>query len=148
MNTWVKNLTVLSFVLAMIVVGGVCNSQAADFGRGNNACLKTLTPPLSPTQLQQLSAIVITLKTDRQTLHADRKALEAAITATPPVAATIVADAEKVANDKAAIKAEIAKLIPILSTAQVEYLENCIGPKVIDRLLLQAGRMSLSSQPE
>ncbi|MGD1075384.1 MAG: hypothetical protein ABR903_04815 [Thermodesulfovibrionales bacterium] len=59
MNPWVKNLKVVFFLLVMIVAGGVCYSQAADFDHRSGDDLKRISSLIS---MQSGSA----MKTARQ----------------------------------------------------------------------------------
>jgi Spy/CpxP family protein refolding chaperone len=115
MKNHVKNLTVLSVLVAMIIAGGVCNSEAAGFRHGHDSAV-TLLPSLSLTQQQQTqltslqSTYLSTLKTLGKQLRAARKQLDTDIMTTPPVSATIVADAAAVASLKSQLEAQRSQL--------------------------------------
>lgn len=115
MKTHVKNLTVLSVLVAMIIAGGVCNSEAAGFRHGHDSAV-TLLSSLSLTQQQQTqltslqSTYLSTLKTLGKQLRAAKKQLDTDIMATPPVSATIVADAAAVAGLKSQLEAQRSQL--------------------------------------
>jgi len=158
MKKWIKNVTVLSFLLAVIVVGGVCNSEAAGYGHRSGAAVKlisSLNPPLSTDQQDQLKSILSTygptLKTLRQQLHTAKKQLNTDVMATPPVDATILADAAAVAKIGTQLKAERAQLNSalngVLTTDQIKQLTQQLRAKFegrldakIDHLLLKYAR--------
>lgn len=115
MENHVKNLTVLSVLVAMIIAGGVCNSEAAGFRHGHHSEV-TLLSSLSLSQQQQgqltsiQSTYLPTLKTLGKQLRTARKQLDNDIVATPPVSATIIADAAAVASIKSQLEAQRSQL--------------------------------------
>ena len=90
MKKWMKNVTVLSFLMAMILAGGVSIARADGFGHRHDSAvglLSSLNPPLSTDQQDQLKSILSaygpTLRTLRQQLHAVKRQLDTLANATP-----------------------------------------------------------------
>ena len=115
MKNHVRNLTVLSVLVVMIVAGGVCNSEGAGFRHGHDSVVTLLSSlNLTQEQQEQLTSIQSTylpaFKTLGKQLRAARKQMDTDIMATPTVSATIVADAAAVAGIKSQLKAQRSQL--------------------------------------
>jgi Spy/CpxP family protein refolding chaperone len=115
MKNHVKNLTVLSVLVVMIIAGGVCKSEAAGFRHGHDSAVTLLSSlNLSQQQQEQLTSLQSTylpaLKTLGKQLRAAKKQLDTDSMATPPVSATVVADASAVAGIKSQLEAQRSQL--------------------------------------
>lgn len=157
MKIWVKNLTVLSFLLTMIVAGGVCNSQAADFGhrfgQRSGADLKLISSLNLTTDEQAalksaLSSNGPALKTAWQQVHAAKKQLRTDLNATSPDGATLAADAAAVATAKAQLKGARAQLnsalLAALTPDHVQQLQAELTARFQSRLNAKTGHLLMS----
>jgi len=132
MKKWFQNLAALPLLLAMIIVGGVYKADAADFGHGHRsfADMKIIAS-LGLTSDEQTALIAAltsngpAVRTAMQAWHAARKQLYADLQVTPPVGATLVADATALATAKAALQTARAQLDVALSSALTpEHLQQ------------------------
>ncbi len=158
MKTWVKNLTVLSLLLAMIVAGAICNSQAADFchkfGHRSGADLKLISSLDDLTADEQaalkaaLSSNGPAMKTVWQQLHAAKKQLTTDLNATSPDGATLAADATAVATAKAQLKgahtALNSALLATLTPEHVRQLQAQLTAQFQSRLNAKTGHLLMS----
>jgi multidrug efflux pump subunit AcrA (membrane-fusion protein) len=124
MKEWLKNLSVLSLLLVVIVAGGVCKADAAGFGHGHRpgADMKIIASlGLSSDEQTALTNALSTygpaVKTAMQAFHAAKKQLKTDLDATPPVGSQLVADATALANAKTQLKAARTQLDSALSAA-------------------------------
>ena len=124
MKKWLKNLSVLSLLLGVIVAGGVCKADAAGFGHGHKsgADMKIIASlGLSSEEETALTTALSTngpaAKTAMQAFHAAKKQLKMDIQATPPVGSQLAADAAALATAKAQLKAAHAQLDSALTAA-------------------------------
>jgi|GEM_PF-1993265 len=154
MKTWVRKLTVLSFLMAIIVAGGVCNSQAADFDRGFGhrfgADLK-LVSSLNLSADEQaalkiaLSSYGPAVRVARQQLHAATKQLRTDLNAASPDGATLAADASAVSAAKAQLKGARAQLnsavLAALTPEHVQQLQAELMARFQSRLDARTGRL-------
>ncbi len=145
MKKWIRNITVLSFLVAVMVVGGVCSSEAAGYGHRSGAGIKLITslnPPLSAEQQERLQSVLSTygptFRTLRQQLRAEMRQMNGDIMATPQVESAILADAAAVAKVKTQLKAERAgignALSGVLTPDQIKQLTQELTARFQSRL--------------
>jgi len=152
MKTWVKNLTVVCFSLAIIVALGISNVQAAGFGHGQRfgEDMKLLSSlSFTPAEKEALETALSTygpaVKTAWQQVRSDRRQLKTDLSATPPVAATIGNDFLKIKADKEALKTArgtlYTALVNSLSPANQTALQTALTTQFQDRLPSKMGRL-------
>ena len=130
MKKWMKNFTVLSFLLAMIVAGGICRSEAAGFGHRSDAGLKMMSSlDLSADEQGKLQLALSTygpaVKTAWQQLRAARQQMKMDTGTTSPDGSQVVADGTALAAAKAQLKAARAQLnSALLATLTPEHLQQ------------------------
>jgi predicted Zn-dependent protease len=124
MKKWIKNITVLSFLLAVIVVGGVCTSEAAGFGHGHRsgADMKIIASlGLSSDEQTALTAALSNygpaVKTAMQAFHAAKKQMNMDLKATTPDGSRLADDATKLATAKGQLKTARTQLNSALLAA-------------------------------
>jgi len=111
METWLKNFTFVSFLVAVIVAAGMCNAHAAGDGHGHRfGADMELISSLSLTQEEQsalttaLSTYGPAVKKAMQAFHAAKKQLNTDLQAAAPDGNKLVADAATLAAAKADLK--------------------------------------------
>jgi Heavy-metal resistance len=131
MKKWMKNFTVLSFLLAVIVAGGVCSAEAAGFGyRSNEAALEMMSSPgLSDAEQAALTSALSTygpaVKTAWQKLRAAREQMKADTETTSPDGSQVATDGTALASAKAQLKAARAQLdSALLAALTPEHLQQ------------------------
>jgi hypothetical protein len=150
MKKWIKNITVLLFLLAVIVAAGVCDSQAARYGHRSGDALKLISSlDLDTKEQGSLKSAVSTygpaVKTAWQNLRAKKKQLNTDIKATTPVGSQLAADAAAVANAKAQLKAARTQLnsalFAALTPAHLQQLQAQLTAEFQSRLDAKTGRL-------
>lgn len=150
MKKWIKNITVLSFLLAIIVVGGVTNSEAAGFGHKSGGALKLISSlNLDATEQGNLKSALTTngpvVKTAWQNLRAAKKQLNTDIKATTPDGSQLAADAAAVAAAKAQLKAARTQLnsalLAALTPAHLQQLQAQLTAQFQRRLDAKTGHL-------
>jgi len=152
MKTLTRKFTTLSFLVAIIVAFGVHNANAFDRGHGHGfaADAKLIASlDLSSTEQAALQAAVKTygpaVKSARKALHAALKQLKTDLKATPPVGATLAADALAVDNAKSTLKAARTPLDSALNAAltpvHLTQLQNELTAQFQKRLAAKTDRV-------
>ena len=130
MKKWMKNFMVLSFLLAMIVAGGICSSEAAGFGHRSDGALKLMSSlDLSAQEQVALKSALSTygpaVKTAWQQLRAAKEQMKTDTEATSPDSSQVVADGTALATAKAQLKAARAQLnTALLAALTPEHLQQ------------------------
>jgi hypothetical protein len=150
MKKWMKNFTVLSFLLAMIVAGVVCSSEAAGFGHRSGGALNLISSLDLSSQEQAaltsaLSANGPAVKTAWQQLHAAKKQMKTDTGTTPPDGSKLAADATALTAAKVQLKAAHAQLNSALSAAltpeHLQQLKAQLTAQFQSRLDAKTGRV-------
>jgi hypothetical protein len=152
MKTFTRNLTVFSFLVALIVAFGVHNVQAFEESRGHRfaADAKLIASlDLSSTEKTALQTAVKTygpaVKSAHQAFHAALKQLKTDLEATPPVGATLATDAATLAGAKANLKtartALDSALNAALTPAHLTQLQNELTTQFQNRLAAKTDRL-------
>ena len=150
MKAWVKNLMVLSFMLAVIVTGGVCSAETAGFGHRSGEYLKMISSlDLSVQEQAALKTAVSTygpaVKTAWQQLRAARRQMKTDIGATSPDGSQLSADATALNTAKTQLKAASAQLNSALFAAltpeHLQQLKAQLTAQFQSRLDAKAGRL-------
>jgi hypothetical protein len=152
MKKWIKNITVLSFLLAVIVAGGVYTSEAAGFGHGHRsgADMKIIASlGLSSDEQTALTAALSkygpAVKTAMQAFHAAKKQMNTDLKATAPAGSQLAADAVTIANAKAQLKAARSQLNSALSAAltpaHLQQIQAQLTAQFQSRLDAKTGRL-------
>jgi Spy/CpxP family protein refolding chaperone len=145
MKKWIRNITALFFLVAVIVAGGVCTSEAAGYGHrfdGGIKLITSLNPPLSTEQQGRLQSVLSAygpaLRTLRQQLRTEMRQMNRDIMATPRADAAILADAAAVAKIRTQLKTERAEvrsaLSGVLTTDQINQLTQELTARFQRRL--------------
>lgn len=130
MKKFIKNITAIVFLLAIIFACGVSNSEAARFGHRSGADMKIIASlGLSSDEQTALKSALSTngpaVKTAMQNFHAAKKKLNTDLKATPPVGGSqLAADAAVVADAKAQLKAARTQLNGALLAAISTHLKQ------------------------
>ena len=130
MKKLMKNFVVLSFLLAMVVAGGVRSSEAAGFGHRSDGALKLMSSlDLSQQEQEALKSALSTygpaVKTAWQQLRAAKRQMKTDTVTTSPDGAQVVADGTALAAAKAQLKAARAQLnSALLATLTPEHLQQ------------------------
>lgn len=122
MKKFIKNITALFFLLAIIIACGVSKSDAARFGHRSGDDLKLISSlELNAQEQASLKSALSTygpaVKTAWQNLRAKKKQLDTDLEKTTPDGSQLAADAAAVANAKAQLKAARSQLNSALSAA-------------------------------
>ena len=157
MIAWVENLTILSFSVAIMVGGGVFNSQAADFGGcfghkpsadlkfissvdltvDEQAALKSVMASYAPALMEALHQVRAAKKKLRDDLHA-----------TSPDGTTLAADATAVATAKVQLKGMCTQLdtapTAALSPEHLLQLQSGLTALFQNRLNAKTGHLLTS----
>jgi hypothetical protein len=152
MEKWLKNLTLLSFLAAVTVAGGICNAYAAGDGHGHRfGADMTLISSLGLSSDEQtalmnaLSTYGPALKTAMQTFHAAKKQLKTDLDATQPDGSRLAADATALANAKTQLKTARtnlnAALKGALTTDHWNQLQSALTTQFQSRLDSKTGRL-------
>jgi Spy/CpxP family protein refolding chaperone len=155
METWLKNLTFVSFLVAVIVAVGISSVHAAGDGHGHRfGADMTLISSLGLSQdeqtalmnaLSQKSQNGPTVKEAMQAFHAAKKQLNTDLQAAAPNGDQLVADAQALAKAKADLKAAHAKLNSALNSAltteHLQQLQTKITEQFQSRLDSKTGRL-------
>ncbi len=152
MKGWLKNISVLSLLLSVIVAGGVCKADAAGFGHGHRfgADMKLIDAlGLSSDEQTALTNALSTYgpaaKTAMQTFRAAKKQLRTDLDATPPDGSRLVADAAVLSNAKVQLKAARSQLNSALSAAltpeHLQQLQAQLTAQAQSRLDKKTGRL-------
>lgn len=151
MGKWLKNLVVLSFVLA-VMIAGVSNVNAAGYEHGHRfgADMKLIDAlGLSSEEQTALTNALSTYgpaaKTAMQTFHAAKKQLKTDLDATPPDGSQLAADAAALATAKTQFKAAHAQLDSALKAAltpaHLQQLQAQLTGQFQSRLDEKTGRL-------
>jgi len=150
MKKWMKTFIVLSFVLAMIVAGGVCSSEAAGFGHRSDGALKLISSlDLSPQEQAALKSALSTygpaVKTAWQQLRAAREQMKTDMEATSADGSQVAADGSALAAAKAQLKAARVQLnsalLAALTPEHLQQLQEQLTAQFQSRLDAKTGRV-------
>jgi Heavy-metal resistance len=123
MKKWMKNSGVLSFLLTVIVAGGVCIAEAAGFGHRSDAAALEMMSSLGLSADEQgklqiaLSSYGPAVKTAWQQLRAAKEQMKTDTEATSPDGSQVATDGIAPATAKAQLKAARAQLNSALLAA-------------------------------
>ena len=151
MKKFIKNITALFFLLAIVFAAGVSKSDAARFGHRSGADMKLIASlGLSSDEQTALTTAVSTygpaVKTAMQAFHAAKKQLHTDLQATPPPAGDqLAADATAVAGAKANLKTARTQLnsalFAALTPAHLQQLQVQLTAEFQSRLDAKTGRL-------
>ncbi len=152
MKKWLRNLTVLSLLLVVIAVGGVCKADAAGFGSDHrfHTDMKIIASlGLSSDEQAALTAALATngpaVKTAWQNFRAAKKQLKTDLEATPPAGSQLVADAAALVAAKSQLKAARTQLGNALATAitpaHLQQLQSALTAQFQSRLDRKTDRL-------
>jgi len=150
MKKLMKNFVVLSFLLAMIVAGGVRSAEAAGFGHRSDGALKLMSSLELSTQEQEalksaLSTYGPAVKTAWQQLRAAKQQMKTDTGTTSPDGSQVVADSTALAAAKAQLKAARAQLSSALLAAltpdNLQLLKAQLTAQFQSRLDARTGRV-------
>jgi len=139
MKKFIKNITAIFFLLAIVCAAGVSKSEAASFGHRSGDDLKLISSlELNAQEQASLQAALSTygpaVKSAFQNLRAKKKQLETDLEATTPDGNLLAADASAVASAKAQLKAAKTQINSALSAAITpEHLQK-LRAELSDRL--------------
>jgi Heavy-metal resistance len=123
MKKWMKNSGVLSFLLAVIVTGGVWSAEADGFGHRSDAAALEMMSSLGLSEAEQaaltsaLSTYGPAVKTAWQQLRAAREQMKTDTETTSPDGSQVATDGTALASAKAQLKAARAQLNSALLAA-------------------------------
>ena len=150
MKNWMKNFVVLSFLLAMIVAGGICSSEAAGFGHRSDGALKLMSSlDLSAQEQEALKSALSTygpaVKTAWQQLRAAKEQMKTDTEATSPDGSQVATDSTALASAKAQLKAALAQmntaLLAALTPEHLQQLKAQLTAQFQSRLDAKTGRV-------
>lgn len=150
MRKGIISLTVLAVLSAVMVAGGVSNSEAARFGHRSGADMKIIASlGLSSDEQTALTTALSTygpaVKTAMQAFHAAKKRLHTDLQATPPAGDQLAVDAAAVAGAKAQLKTARTQLngalLAALTPAHLQQIQAQLTAKLQSRLDAKTGRL-------
>jgi hypothetical protein len=150
MKKFIKNITALFFLLAIVFAVGVSKSDAARFGHKSGDTLKLISSlGLDANEQAALKSALSTyrpaVKTAWQNLHAQKKQLNMDLDATTPDGSKLGADAAAVANAKAQLKVARSQLntalLAALIPAHLQQIQAQFTAQFQSRLDAKTGRL-------
>jgi hypothetical protein len=150
MKNWMKNFVVLSFLLAMIVAGGICSSEAAGFGHRSGDALNLISSlDLSAKEQADLKSALSScgpaVKTAWQNLRAAKEQMKTDMETTSPDGSQLAADGTALATFKAQLKAARARLNSALFAAltpdHLQQLQKQLTDQFNSRLDAKTGHL-------
>jgi hypothetical protein len=150
MKKLLKNLSVLSLLLGVIVVGGVCKADAAGSGHRFGENMELIASlDLSLEEQTALTTALSThgpaVKTAMQEYRAAKKQLKTDLQATPPAGSLLAADAAALASAKARLNAARAPLdsalTAALTPAHLQQLQAALTAQFQSRLDKKTDRL-------
>jgi len=150
MKKFVKNITALFFLAAIVFAAGVSNSDAARFGHRSGADMKIIASlGLSSDEQTALTSALSTygpaVKTAMQALRAAKKQLDTDLKAITPDGSQLAADATAVASTKTQLKAARTQLngvlLAALTPANKQLLQTQLTAQFQSRLDARTGRL-------
>lgn len=153
MKNWMKNFTVLFFLLAIIVAGGVRSAEAAGFGHRSDGALKLMSSlDLSEQEQEALKSALSTygpaVKTAWQQLRAAKEQMKTDTEATSPDSSQVATDGTALAAAKAQLKAALSQLntalLAALTPEHLQQLKEQLTAHFQSRLDAKTGRVLAS----
>lgn len=152
MGKWLKNLAVISFILAVMIASVISNANAAGYGQGHRfgADMKLmaalgLTTEQNTALTTALSTFGPAVKADMLAVRKSMKQLKKDLAMTPPVGTALVADATALAAAKTQLKADRATLdsalSSVLSSTQLTQLQTALTAQFNSRLARKTDRV-------
>jgi len=152
MGKWLKNLAVISFILAVMIASVISNANAAGYGQGHRfgADMKLmaalgLTTEQNTALTTALSTVGPAVKADMLAVRKSMKQLKKDLAMTPPVGTALVADATALAAAKTQLKADRATLdsalSSVLSSTQLTQLQTALTAQFNSRLSRKTDRV-------
>ena len=152
MEKSLRNLTFISFLVAVMIAVGICNAHAAGSGHGhrfgadmNLISSLGLSSDEEAALMKALSTYGPTLKTAMQAFHDAKKQLNTDIQATPPDGNQLVTDAATLSAAKAQLKAARAQMNGALKVAitpeHLQQLQAALTAQFQKRLDSKTGRV-------